>query len=332
MQMYSKLLTITIPSYNVEKYLDECLKSFVFPYDDPRLEVIVVDDGSTDRTKDIAIKYADKYPKTIKVISKKNGGHGSTINTGLKYATGKYFKVIDGDDYIDNSVLSKYLDLMERADEDVITNDKVDFIDGTEQQTPFYFGSVEYDKKISMENISEKWPFSIHRIALKTEIVRQNMPAIDEHCFYVDQEFVLYNIPNIKTLRASDAILYYYRIGNANQSISFENVYKRRGDLRRVIDSLLQFYNDLVQKSKNKKMKQYIETKIAEQIDTHITVLLSNPKTTVENLDYAISFKQMIKKEYSNIYAKLPFNKRLLVLKIIPKQMYLELLRRTSKH
>ena len=86
--MEEKILTITIPSYNVEAYLEECLESFVNSEVMEEIEVLVVNDGSSDSTAEIAQRYADKYPETFRLINKENGGHGSTINTGIKEAKG----------------------------------------------------------------------------------------------------------------------------------------------------------------------------------------------------------------------------------------------------
>ena len=96
-----KLLTIIIPTYNMEKYLDKCLSSLIV--DDKelmtQLEVLVVIDGAKDRSSEIAHTYQDKYPDTYVVIDKENGNYGSCINRGLKEASGKYVKVLDADDY-----------------------------------------------------------------------------------------------------------------------------------------------------------------------------------------------------------------------------------------
>ena len=111
-----KILTVVVPSYNASKYLDFNLQSFLRPSVPKRLEVIVVDDGSTDDTARIADAYHEKYPETIKVIHKENGGHGSGINAGLRAATGKYFKVVDADDWVDHEALERLLDYIASFD------------------------------------------------------------------------------------------------------------------------------------------------------------------------------------------------------------------------
>lgn len=93
-----KLLTITVPCYNSEDYLEKCIESLLPGGED--VEIIIVDDGSTDKTPEMADRYAKEYPSMIRVIHKENGGHGSAVNTGIENATGVYFKVVDSDDWV----------------------------------------------------------------------------------------------------------------------------------------------------------------------------------------------------------------------------------------
>ena len=109
MKALTKILTISIAAYNVEKYIDRTLSSL----NDPRflddIEVLIIDDGSSDNTKQIALEYEASAPDTFHYISKENGGHGSTINCGIRFATGKYFRVIDGDDWVDTNSFALYV-------------------------------------------------------------------------------------------------------------------------------------------------------------------------------------------------------------------------------
>lgn len=112
--MSNKILTISVAAYNVEKTLSKTLDSFNDSriYDD--VEVLIIDDGSKDKTKDIAEKYEKLVPQMFKYIKKSNGGHGSTINKGITLATGKYFKVIDGDDWVDTDSLIKFVEKLSK--------------------------------------------------------------------------------------------------------------------------------------------------------------------------------------------------------------------------
>ena len=106
-----KYLTITIPSYNSEQYLERCLDSMILPAGlMEHVEIIVVNDGSTDRTGEIADDYVRRFPDTVKVIHKENGGHGSGVNAGIENAEGKYFKVVDSDDWLEENAYREILE------------------------------------------------------------------------------------------------------------------------------------------------------------------------------------------------------------------------------
>ena len=110
-----KYLTITIPSYNSEQYLERCLDSLILPRGwMEHIEIIVVNDGSTDRTGEIADDYVRRFPDTVRVVHKENGGHGSGVNAGLALATGRYFKVLDSDDWFDEHA---YRELAEKLED-----------------------------------------------------------------------------------------------------------------------------------------------------------------------------------------------------------------------
>ena len=124
-----KILSIAVPVYNTEKYLERCIDSMIVNGILEDIEIILVNDGSRDNSISIMNKYKKKYPKTIIVIDKENGGHGSTINAALKVATGKYFRVLDSDDWFDSSNFLKFVKKLKSEDVDlVITNYKKEFI------------------------------------------------------------------------------------------------------------------------------------------------------------------------------------------------------------
>ena len=114
-----KLLTLVIPTYNMEKYLTKCLESVTAPCIPPTLEVIVVNDGSKDRSLDIMKAFQQKRPDIIRIIDKENGHYGSCINAGLQMAKGKYFRPLDADDWMDTEVLSKLLNVLKNCDTDL---------------------------------------------------------------------------------------------------------------------------------------------------------------------------------------------------------------------
>ena len=115
-----KILTVSVACYNVEKFVEEALKPFTMEEVVNDIEVLVVNDGSKDQTSALAHRFEKDYPNTFKVIDKENGGYGSTINTSLKIATGKYFKLLDGDDWYNPEYIRHYLDILKNSEEDLV--------------------------------------------------------------------------------------------------------------------------------------------------------------------------------------------------------------------
>ena len=114
----SKLLSIIIPTYNMEALLPRCLDSLLVDGALEQLEAIVVNDGSRDGSLAIANSYKERFPDTVTVIDKPNGNYGSTINAALPVAKGKYVKVLDSDDWFNSDALLQYLDSLKSVDAD----------------------------------------------------------------------------------------------------------------------------------------------------------------------------------------------------------------------
>ena len=93
-----KVLSITVPCYNSQEYMRKCIESLLSGGDE--VEILVVDDGSSDRTLEIAQEYEKNYPGIVRAIHQENKGHGGAVNTGLAHATGLNFKVVDSDDWL----------------------------------------------------------------------------------------------------------------------------------------------------------------------------------------------------------------------------------------
>ena len=108
-----KLLSIAIPCYNSEAYMEHCINTLLTGGDE--VEIIIVDDGSQkDRTPEIADEYERRYPGICRAIHQENGGHGQAVNTGLKNATGVFFKVVDSDDWVNEEAYQKVLETLRK--------------------------------------------------------------------------------------------------------------------------------------------------------------------------------------------------------------------------
>lgn len=106
-----KLLTFAIPCYNSQDYMEHCIDSILPGGED--IEILIIDDGSKDRTAEIADDYERRYPGIVRAIHQENGGHGEAVNAGIRNATGLYFKVVDSDDWVDADAYKKILEKSE---------------------------------------------------------------------------------------------------------------------------------------------------------------------------------------------------------------------------
>jgi glycosyltransferase involved in cell wall biosynthesis len=241
-----KLISICVPAYNVEPYLDRCLFSLVASSASNDLEVIVVNDGSSDGTAAIAAAYQEHYPDIIKLINKANGGHGSTINVALQAATGVYFRVLDGDDWLDSQSLAQMvLNIREKGltPDLVSTNYQQVYIDdGHTVAWMKISDSDNYriydfaDSDFSMEY------FTMASTMIRTELLRSAEFTLQEHTYYVDVEFILFPVPLVKTVMFTPEYVYRYAVGNSEQSINPEVFTLRYEHHDRVIRRMLDYY------------------------------------------------------------------------------------------
>lgn len=239
-----KQLTIIVPAYNAEAYLRKCLGSMAGL--DERLEIIVVDDGSTDATPAIAREFAERYPEDIRLISKPNGGHGSGINMGVQHAIGRYFKVVDADDWIVSENLTSLLDALEQVSADaVITGYKT--INMKSGKTLSYSSECRYaGQEISLEQLLEVYEeitscCSFHGLCYRTQMYRDSGLRLSEGIFYEDQEYATLPFAYVDKILILPFYFYMYLIGNANQSVAFHNQVKRIGHIETVTRSILVF-------------------------------------------------------------------------------------------
>ena len=267
--MDEKILTVTVPSYNVQAYLEDCLESFVNSEVMDDIEVLIVNDGSSDDTATIAERYVSKYENTFRLINKENGGHGSTINTGAREARGKYFKVVDADDWVSKKGIEKLVEFLKTTDCDLIINPYIEtYITELSEKVIIPYKNVENNKIYMFDKIAQNLDIPMHSMTLKTSIIKSVGPVIDENCFYVDMEYDLYPIKYVQTICCLDYPVYYYLLGNQEQSVSKKNMVKRRAQREKVIKSLIKDYNssyNILGKSRS----DYVATKIKYLIYTH---------------------------------------------------------------
>ncbi len=307
-----KILSIVIPTYNVEKYLRRCLDSLV--YDESVLEdieLLVVNDGSKDNSLEIAKEYEKKYPKTIRVIDKENGGHGSTINEGLKVAKGEYFRVIDSDDWVNIDEFADYIRELKKCKADIVlTNFNKELLYSGEIQT-FDYKNLQYNKEYDLNDfdysILEDAYFYMATSTIKTEKLRKAKLHLDEKTFYVDMEYILLPFLEMDSMIYLDFNIYRYFIGRAEQSVNIQSFVKNRAHHEKVVRRLLDFYKSIPDKEHK---KEYIRKIILQLLNTHYIIYCKAKLNDKKDLEEIRAFDKFLKENFKELYDELSRQQR----------------------
>lgn len=241
-----KVLTIVVPTYNMEEYLDDCLSSMIM--DDASLmdalEVIVVNDGSKDSSLEIAGSYKERFPDTFIVIDKENGNYGSCVNRGLKEATGKYFRIVDADDWVDTSALKEFIVRLEDIECDLaITN--YSEIKGDDITNTQYSPKINVNQLYDLNTMTYEdgdFHLQMHGMTYKTCLLYNISLYLTEGVSYTDTEYCFFPLSAVNTLIFWDINLYQYRACREGQTMSSESMIKSTNSMHVVALNLVQNY------------------------------------------------------------------------------------------
>lgn len=235
-----KLLTISIANYNNADKLNRCLSSLIDEKIIDELDIIIVNDGSKDNSKEIILDFVNRYPNSIKLVDKDNGGYGSTINASLKYAEGKYYKLLDADDYFDNKELKKLLGVIKVNDVDIIYNN-FNFIKGDKIELKDF--PYPQNKILDISILDD---IHMHALTVKTSLIKDKI-SITENSYYVDIEFAIKCMEYSSTFLYLPLNIYQYNVGDVSQSVSRAGYIKHAYEHEAVIKTIL-----LISHSNNK--------------------------------------------------------------------------------
>lgn len=301
-----KILSVSIAAYNVSKTLRQALDPFLAEDVAPYVDVMIVDDGSKDDTAAIALEYAERLPDTFRLISKENGGWGSTLNTGMAEAKGKYFKQLDGDDYYSLENLADYLVFLRTTDADLIHTPFIQFEDGSgaiiNEVGGYRDGYAHFllNQTLRIEDCENYIP-AMHCVTVKTDILRKCNITITEHCFYTDLEFTLKVYNSCDTICFYNKPIYYYRLARSGQSMSIVGARKHYKDHIKMLKTVLAYASSSVT---NPQKKENIDRRIYEacafQYVFFFALLCSR-----QNKQELREFDHFLKTEYPEIYHKI---------------------------
>lgn len=305
-----KYISFAIPCYNSQDYMAHAIESILPGGED--VEIIIVNDGSKDRTSEIAHDYMEKYPTIVKVVDKENGGHGDAVNSGLTHATGKYFKVVDSDDWVDEEALLKILDTIKGFVKDesevdmVIANYVYEKVGMTHKKV------IRYDNVLP-ENQIFKWEdigrfrldqyILMHSVIYRTEMLKLCQLELPKHTFYVDNIYVYYPLPHVRTLYYMNVDLYRYFIGREDQSVNEKVMISRIDQQLFVTKKMISMYE--LRLIGSKKLRKYMVNYLAIMMTVSSILCIRSKKK--ENLEKKKELWAYLKKKDYRTYMKIRY-------------------------
>ena len=232
-----KLLTVSVAAYNgaatLAKALDSCLCSAM-----DALEVLVVDDGSKDNTAALARTYEERWPGTFRLVSKPNGGYGTTITAALAQARGRYFRTLDCDDWFSPGSLDEELAALQACEADVLCTNYQTIVNGAVQQR-FDVCAGRTAGPLTSGTMQD-FCMEMHALTFRTEVLRRAGLTLPAHCLYTDMLYTFEGLCAAGTVAYLPVQMYCYQLGSGDQSTSLRSYQNHFEDYQQVAVRILQ--------------------------------------------------------------------------------------------
>lgn len=238
-----KLLTLIIPTYNMENYLHQCLDSVIFKDSIFKsLEILVINDGSKDSSLAIAKKYAEKYPDVIKAVDKPNGNYGSCINAGLPIASGKYVKILDSDDSFNTSILPEFLNLLSSIEVDIVFTD-FDIVNENGKILDKRRFRVPINRMFNLDDcITNERLIFMHGITYRTSLLNEMNYRQTEGISYTDTEWAFIPLQKTRSAYYFPHVLYKYLVGREGQTMAGNVIHSRAAHRFKILKNIVLNY------------------------------------------------------------------------------------------
>lgn len=299
-----KILSIIIPTYNMEDYLRHCLDSLLIDEGLDDVEVLVINDGSKDSSLAIAQEYESKYPHTFRVIDKENGNYGSCINRGLKEATGKYIKVLDADDSFNTETFPEYISVLKNIDVDLVLTDFL-FVDESGKEVK----SRKYDyipantildfEKLCSDGL-DMIKIMMHAVTYRREILIKMNYKQTEGISYTDNEWIFTPMLKVRTAYHINKLLYLYLIGREGQTVETSVRYKNFKQEIKVTEDMISQLQSVPQK--NPAIESVLYTMLRRRIGIIYRIALVFGRKHIDN-NLVVEFDDFLKQKDPNLYS-----------------------------
>ena len=292
-------VSVIIPVYNTEQYLEECLNSLLEQTLDD-IEILVVDDGSTDGSLRIAKEFEAANPSKISVLTKQNGGQASARNMALKHATGEYLGFVDSDDWVDATMYQEMYDAAIRENADIVICDMEDH----------YPTHVVYHHSSQFESKFKVTPSACNKI-FRRSIVEEDLFPLG--LWYEDFEFTTKQLMKTEKIAAIHKAFYHCHCREVS-TMSNNNALKNL-DIVTVLENLEKFVQTHGWQEKYRSVLEYL------YLD-HILITSINRvqrQTAKEKKEVLRKMRQVVKRRYPNyakgeVFRQMPRNRRIVAL------------------
>lgn len=303
-----KLLSVAVPCYNSQEYMSHCIETLLTG--GPEMDIIIVDDGSTDWTHEMADDFQHSHPETIRTVHQKNAGHGGAVMTGLEHARGLYFKVVDSDDWVDPAALRRVLAALrefaaaEKPVDLLVCNYIYDKVGATHKKVIRFASALPRDQVLCWDNVKRfhKGQYMLmHAMIYRTALLRECGLELPKHTFYVDNLFAYTPLAAVQTLYYLDVNLYHYFIGREDQSIQEATMIRRIDQQIRVNKQMLEQVD--LRTIQNDHQRQYMFHYL--EIVTSVSTILLIRTGTKEDLQKKAELWTFIRNNYPWVYLRL---------------------------
>lgn len=228
----------------MEKYISEALESCKIK-DMDKLEVLIMNDGSTDKTRGICEKYCKEYPEVFNLINKENAGWGSNVNMAVKMASGKYLRILDADDWFNTEKLQEFVSILSRIEVSLVTSLYREWNGNKIETWDLPWENYKTGDSISMKDIKDNLGLGIWKVTFSTSLVQEHHIDLPENALYMDTLFILQLLPYVEKVYFTTLYVYDYRLSREGQSISAISIGKHYQELLLTLERQLSFYEDM---------------------------------------------------------------------------------------
>lgn len=303
MKMNQKVLAIIIPTYNMENYLSYCLDSFLIKKNRDKLEVIIVNDGSKDRSLVISQEYISRDSDVFKLIDKKNGNYGSCINAALPVVTAKYVKVVDADDSVDSENLDDFISFLDGIDVDLALSDFVLVNENrvVTKEISYYWGvtQAQMNQICTTERFMD---MEMHAVTYRRDLLLNANYVQTEGISYTDQQWIFAPMAFVQTVGVFNKTVYKYLVGREGQTINPEIKLKKISDRTKcTLDMIIQY--DKLNKKVSPEIRTYLNARLRPNVQDIYITYFSNDSKINRNVIYSFdeAFKQASQSYYNYI-------------------------------